>query len=196
MTHLEFDEAAHRYSVDGLLVPNVTSVLESTLDTFAGIPDEVLDYAKARGTAVHRATELYDHDDLDIEALDIELFPYLEAWIKFRDDTGFKPLAIEERIFNKRHWYAGTLDRIGYLFGYLSLIDIKSGILITPSAGPQTAAYMEAKNYRNINKIRRRYIVQLQENGTYRLHHMVDKADWSVFLSSLTIYSWRQKHGY
>jgi hypothetical protein len=192
--NLIFDEAAHRYSVNGITVPGVTSVIEACLDQFSGVPLDNLEYARERGQHVHYATALYDMDDLDIETVDIEIYPYLEAWIKFRGDTGFVPTAVEEQVFHKRHFYAGTLDRIGDLFGDLALLDIKSGALM-PSVGPQTSAYMEAYNHRNATKIKKRWVCQLNGDGTYRLKELKDREDFSVFLSTLTLHNWRIKNG-
>lgn len=152
---LHFDEGAHRYTYNGVMVPNVTSVLEATLDQFAHVPADRLEYAREIGQAVHTATALYDLDDLVFDSVPLAVLPYLEAWIRFRSETGFMPSGIEERVFHPRHFYAGTLDRTGELFGVDSLIDIKSGVLM-PSVGPQTAAYLEAKNYRNSSKLKKR----------------------------------------
>ena len=191
---LQFDEALHRYSYKGLTVPGVTSVIESCLDSFSGVPAEALEYARQRGTAVHLATALYDLDDLQMDTVDIAILPYLEAWIKFRAETGFAPTHIEEKVFHPRHFYAGALDRIGLFFGEKALMDIKSGALM-PSVYPQTAAYAEAHNYRNADKITKRWVVQLRDDGTYRLVELKDKGDFSVFLSALNLHQWRTQHG-
>lgn len=192
--NLHFDPDGHVYTRNGLVVPNVTSVIEATLDQFAVVPQDRLDYARELGTAVHEATALYDADDLDIDSLDLAILPYLEAWIQFRSDTGFVPYDIEQRLFHPRHFYAGTLDRTGTLFGKNSLIDIKSGV-ITPAVGAQTAAYMEARNYRTKDKLTARWVVQLKNDATYRLEQLKGKEDFSVFLSLLCINQWRIKHG-
>lgn len=190
---LKFDEATHRYTFNGVTVPNVTGVLGATLDQFSHVPADRLEYARQLGQAVHTATALYDIDDLVIESVPLTVMPYLEAWIEFRRTTGFKPDTVEERVFNARHFYAGTLDRTGELFGFDSLVDIKSGVLM-PSVGPQTAAYLEAKNYRNSAKLSHRYVVQLNHDGTYKLEQLRDKEDFSVFLAALTLSQWRQKN--
>lgn len=195
MADLQFNAAAHQYTKDGVLVPNVTGVLEPIID-YAGVPSSTLEFARALGTAVHIATELDDGDDLVEESVDPAVRPYLDAWRKFRHDTGFIPTSIEEQVFSSRHWYAGTLDRQGPSpeNGDDSLIDIKTTSKLMPSTGPQLAAYMEAKNYRKSNKIKRRYAVQLKPDGTYRLQEYADKADFSVFLACLTLHNWSTNH--
>lgn len=192
---IDFDPVTHTYSRNGLVVPGVTSVIESVLDQFAGVPQEVLEQARIRGQHVHKATALYDLDDLDIATLDVALLPFLEAWIKFRKETGFHPLAVEEQIYHPRYHYAGTFDRVGALFGELALIDIKSGAVF-PSVGPQSVAYAAAYNHRRADKIRTRWAVQLSADGNYKLHQLKDwNGDFSVFLSALNLRMWRIKNG-
>lgn len=173
-------------------MPNVTTVLAPLMD-WSKVSPEVLEDAQRLGTAVHKATELDDHKDLDEETVDEAVLPYLLAWRSFRGDSGFMPVAIEERIFCKRHFYAGTLDRIGWLNGKRVLIDIKTGIL-TAAAGPQLAAYQEAKNHRTKDKVEKRYAVQLKGDGTYSLKEYTDPTDLTVFLALLTLHNWRQMH--
>lgn len=190
---LAFDETAHRYTHNGVVVPGVTSVLNNTLDSFACVSPEILERARVLGQAVHKATALYDLDDLVIESVDLLVLPYLEAWMKFRRETGFSPDAIEERVFHPRHFYAGTFDRAGPLFGVRSLVDIKSGIVL-PSVGPQTAAYLEARNFRRSDKLSARWVVQLNRDGSYRLEQLKAREDFSVFLAALTLSQWRIKN--
>ena len=191
MADLAFDAAAHRYTKDGILVPNVTGVLEPIID-YAGVPAWTLERARQIGSAVHLATELDDRDDLVEDSVATEIVPYLDAWRRFRLETGFVPETIEERVFSPRHWYAGALDRSGPApdNGDPSLFDIKSTSTLMPSTGPQLAAYLEARNYRRKDKVKRRFAVQLKPDGTYRLQEYKDKADFSVFLACLTLHNW------
>lgn len=190
---LLFDPVAHRYTRRGVVVPSVTTVLSAVLGELEGVPADALEAARERGTAVHLATELYDRDDLDIDSLDLVLVPYLEAWIRFRRETGFVPVAIEERVYHPRHNYAGTLDRVGELFGELALVDIKSGAVM-PGAYPQTAAYQEAYNKGMARKANTRWIVQLNSEGRYKLHRATNRGDFAIFISALNIFTWQQQH--
>jgi len=45
------------------------------------------------------------------------IFPYLEAWRKFRKESGFVPEQIEPPMMSTAYKYAGTPDRIGELPG-------------------------------------------------------------------------------
>ena len=196
MPDLVFDPIPHTYTLEGVLVPNVTGILE-VLGEYAGVPALVLERASAIGTAVHVATELDDKGGLVEESVHPVVRPFLDAWRKFRHDTGYAPDSIEERVFSKRHWYAGTLDRSGpsHDTGKPALIDIKTTANLMPAVGPQLAAYQEAKNYRNATKIVHRYAVQLKKDGNYHVEEYRDPGDLGTFLSCLNIYHWRNKHG-
>lgn len=193
---LQFDPAAHRYSVGGRHIPSVTQVLEPYMD-FSRVPPDVLQRAADFGTAVHTATELDDLGDLDEESLDPALAPYLEGWRRFRSVTGFVPVAVEERLYCKIHGFAvaGTLDRVGDLKGARTLVDIKSSAGVYPSVALQTAAYAEAYRASTGLRIKHRFAVRLDDSGGFEVVEFKDRSDLSVFLSMLTVHNWRLKNG-
>ena len=197
---LEFNEARHEYRLDGELLPHVTGVTDS-LCSYAGVPEEVLRKKAEIGTAVHYATELDDEGDLDDASLPEELRGYVEAWRRFKRETGWETKMSELRVHSVTYGYAGCLDCIGF-FERLKgikpldpiLLDKKTTYDIIPSVGPQTAAYEKAYNEMNGTKVRRRFAVQLKPDGTYNLHDCKDASDWSVFLSALTLQNWKRRH--
>jgi hypothetical protein len=198
---LEFNEELHEYFLDGSRIPHVTQVTDLLTD-YAAIPRATMEAAADRGTAVHLATQLWDDDDLDMDSLPDAVTPYVEAWAKFRRETGFVPAHIEYRVFSKTYRYAGTLDRTG-IFTQMKgvkttepvLLDLKATYKIMAAVGPQTAGYLQAYREQVDAQIKRRFAVQLKADGTYRLEEFADPSDWSVFLSGLTILNWRQRHG-
>lgn len=198
---LTFNPEDHTYYVDGARIPNVTGVLDLFATNYAGIPPEIMEKAKVRGTAVHRATEYDDKGILQYEVLSPELRPYVDAWRKFRAQTGFKPTLVEAKVYSPLRQYAGTLDRVGMLAGREVLLDIKSGSAMRPTTGPQTAAYELALRTdpeypdRDIDVKLPRYGCELHKDGTYSLKRFDDPGDLSVFLAALTLLGWKQKHG-
>jgi hypothetical protein len=192
LAELKFDAAAHRYTLGGKILPSVTQVLQ-LLDQFEDVPPAVLEEARRRGEHVHAVTELDDRGELDEASVNHALAPYLEAWRRFRRDSGFVPTRIEDRVVHRHLGYAGTLDRLGTLRGRPALVDIKSG-LKPKSVGAQTAAYLEAWML-NSGARRRpvRYCVQLNPDG-YRLHVLDDPADWPLFISCLNLHNWRSRN--
>lgn len=194
MAELLFDPVEHAYTVGGRRVPSVTQTLAPLVD-YSMVPKDTLERARLLGQAVHRMTELYDQDDLDMDDLADELVPYLTAWIKFRAETGFVPETIEKQLYHPTLRYAGTPDRSGLIRRRRAVIDLKKMLTLGPVIGIQLAAYKELFE-KNGTPIEDRYALGLRADGTYRLHPYTDKGDWPVFLSLLTIRNWKEKHGH
>lgn len=192
MSELLFDEATHTYTVGGVVVPSVTQIL-APLNDLSFIKPEVLQYKRDLGTAVHKATELYDMGELDEESVADVVRPYLDAWIRLRRELPFEILGMEERVFHPAHRYAGTYDRQVLLEGKRCIFDLKTGAMY-PSYGPQTAAYKNAVEKMTGKRIEGRYAVELRDDGTYRLHEMTDPEDWQVFLGCLALHRFKTKH--
>ncbi len=197
---INFDASTHTYYEDGLTVPGVTKILSNAkMIDFSMVQPDILERALKFGTAVHKATELQDKENLDIENLDISLMPYLEAWCKFKKDTGLTILSIEERVFSPRFRYAGTLDRRILLKRRHTVLDLKAGVDFHPASAVQLEAYKEAWNEGKPvkEKIKDRIIVQLCPDGTYKFpnYEYYQKTDFAVFLAALTLHNWRRKHG-
>lgn len=197
---LTFDEAAHRYAINGRPVPSVTQVIDWMSD-YGFVKDDVMEHARQLGDAVHSATELYDLDNLDDSSVDPLVRPYLNAWIRFREETGFVPDLIEQLIYSKSRMFAGKLDRTGILRGYSIqpiLLDIKSTATVMPTCGPQTAGYhqgLREMGYPPAVKGMQRYTIHLRDDGTYRLQPHKDPNDINIFLCSLSLHNWRNSHG-
>ena len=185
---LSFDEALHEYRFMGQVVPSVTTVLKPLVD-FGGIPAQVLALKADLGTRVHTACEFWDDDDLDDASLDADVRPYLDAWVKFKRDTGSVVLLNEQRVMEPMLGFAGTLDRVMTVQGRKTLLDIKTGAQISAAAGPQTAAYFRALGDMSVQD---RAIVRLRPDGTYRFDLMTGANDWSLFLACLAIHKHKE----
>lgn len=198
---LDFDPTSHSFTLDGLPIPNVTRVLAPLQDMNPGYA--FLEQARRRGTAVHAMTEQYDDARRRLELWKPDddpmaevVAPYLDAWAKFLDDTGFEVHAIEEQVFSRRHRYAGILDRLGVLNGRRVVIDIKATAAISPVMGIQLAAYQAAVNEGRpkAEQYPKRFVCQLRNDTSYRLQEFRDRADVTVFLALLTIHQWKELH--
>jgi hypothetical protein len=191
---LTFDAGQHAYFWEGVRVPNVTSILQ-VLYRFDMVDPAVLDAALARGQAVHHMCELYDLDDLDEGALTDDLRGYLRAYQRFLDHCTPNWTAIEQPVFHKALRYAGTPDRLGELFWQGKLIrkadvDIKTATTDHVVWGLQLAAYNGAIGEHD----RRRFSLQLAKDGSYRMREWTDPSDWPVFVSLLTVKTWKERH--
>lgn len=198
---LAFDEKAHRYYLGQLELPGVTRVLDRFLIDFSKVNPDDLERARILGDQVHKATALDDHGILDEEDLEKNLphvMPYLRGWRKFRREMEFEPVMIEWRGYHPIYFYAGTLDRGGFIRGDTNtfiLPDIKRRDLLTPDVGPQTAAYEEiVKRTTDLNVARtRRACVRLFEES-YKFDWLDSPSDFSVFLSCLTLFNYQRQH--
>lgn len=198
MPVLQFDAATHKYTLDGVRVPSVTQVLKP-LYSFDGIPPQVLAAKAALGTAVHRACELLDNDDLDEESEDgrealLPLAGYLAGYKKFKSDCKPVVFSNERLLFHPVHRYAGQIDRSYAMRGDVWDIDLKSTVSMSPIVGLQTAAYSEMLRAEGRTQVARRGALQLFPDGNYKLHEFKDPADFSVFLSMLNVQRFMERH--
>jgi hypothetical protein len=184
---LELDQENHIYYFNGVKMPSVTQILQAVgmMNVFAY--DE---FAKKRGSAIHKATEYFDEGDLDEDSISQLVRPYLEAWKTFRKDTGFEPLEIEKSGCDPILGVAGTWDRFGMLNGCLTIEETKSGTIPRYTA-IQTAFYKIIKKYElkedvPINRIG----VELRPNATYRVEEFKNWRDEKIAMSALAIYNW------
>ena len=183
---ITLDENHVYHDETGAVIPGVTSILRD-----AGLIDATWfdDYSRDRGTLVHQACALYDRDDLDMDSLAPVLEPFVRAWINFRKDTGFVPEAVEEKVSHPIHRYAGKLDARGKLWKDNAIIDRKTGSAQSWAA-LQLAAYEACLPERH-----RRFVVELDSEGKYRLIEYRDRNDIKVFLAALAIVNWRKNKG-
>lgn len=205
MSGLEFEPLSHSYYVDGVKVPSVTEVIKP-LEAYYRMSETMLRPYADRGTAVHALTEVYDAGDLEgaskaaqqrwASRVDPKLAGYLKAWVDFRSDFRFEPVAVEHRVYHSAHQYAGTIDRAGFVRGRASIVDIKTSAKLGPAIGVQLAGYLEAWNREcePEHMAESRYAVQLMGDGTYRVVEYADPADWQVFLGCLALHHWQEKH--
>lgn len=177
-------DAEHVYhDAKGRVVPGVTGIIRA-----CGLMDDHgwNYYARDRGTAVHKAIELFERGTLDAESLDPVIVPYMNGWLSFKYDTGYECEASEQIIFNPVYRYAGTLDQTGFIGGKTCVLDIKTGAA-QPWWGLQTAAYNA------VAKRQERYSLELRNNGSWKLTKHTDKNDCRVFMACLTVAGWKAR---
>ncbi len=192
---VEFNERQHEYRVDGVRVPSVTQIIQEIfLINFFGLSPEIIQHKANVGRLAHLATELYDQNDLDMETVDTALIPYLNGWVKFRQDTGFEPQEIELIAAHSVYSFAGRIDRVGIIGNDKVLLDIKTGV-VKKTDCLQTAGYQilydEGKKVGD--KIKKRMAVYLRGDGTYQVVPHTDKTDANVFLSCLSIVNFNKR---
>jgi hypothetical protein len=206
---LTFDHAAHRYALEGVIVPSVTQILKASgLIDFSGIPVGTLNAALERGTVVHEAIHFFNDGDLDLDQFR-EDFPayvgYLEGWLSFCDQRHFVPVLNEHRVASPRHLVAGTLDSLGLLDGQAVLLDFATGRPSDVCKWLQTAAYeLLAREWAaedpalaaffDAHGFVKRYAVALRKDGTFRLEGYTAPSDAREFLALLTAFRIVEKY--
>jgi hypothetical protein len=193
MSPLQFNLENHVYTVDGVKIPSVTTVLSSTgISDYSRVPSQTLEEAAARGTAVHRILELYDMGQLaECPEWATE---YLDAWKKFKTEMDVKILACEMRVFHDKFWFAGTLDRIAMIGGEKYILDIKTTSAVMGAHSIQTAAYSLAYRKQSKERAINRCSVYVWVGGKYQFIQHKGKGDESVFLAALQVHNWKVKH--
>lgn len=189
MDELIFDEKKHEYQFNGKVIPSITQTL-----TEAGIIDTtwMTDGGRERGKAVHAALHYLDEGDLDEATVDPQLWGYIQGWIAFVKDTGFKSEGIEEIIYNPIYSYAGRYDRIGVLekSRRSCIIEIKTG-----KPHPATALQLAGQLACLFNKNRERIAVQLCEDGKYKVHKYDYDKDVDIFYGAVMLVHWKRTYG-
>jgi hypothetical protein len=186
MGELFYQDDLHQYrhgSPDGPILPSVTRIIDAPHDFFT--PDDAL-----RGTRRHKAVELWIQGTLDQETLADEYKPYLEAWIRFEEETGFIVKETEKLVHHDLHLYAGRIDLIGTFPGDAvdTLIDIKTGVY-APYAALQTAAYAGC-----LPGFHKRFVLQLKADGKYKMWLHSDRQNWVEFVTLLNCKRVRAKY--
>jgi hypothetical protein len=197
---LSFEEQEHVYQWDGKVVPSVTQIL-TPINNLDGIPPHILEHARERGVAVHKACELFDFGQLDESTLDPVLVPYLEAWKMFLHTWGAEVELAEHRMFHQGKSYAGTVDRIirakkkARRFERRYLADIKATFAHVESVGPQTAGYLDMWNHEYPDEtISNRLSIRLKNDGKFEAVPLKDRSDLRTFQSCHAVWKWRNSH--
>lgn len=112
-----FNEASHIYTLDGNRIYSTTSIIHAFGDSYATVPERVLQRKAIIGSRVHAATEILDMG-LEPDDEDENTKPYLDAYRRFQDDHKPKVLeseqimvAFSDAMFGEQP-YGMTLDRI------------------------------------------------------------------------------------
>jgi len=158
-----FNEEDHKYFTDkGMMLDSVTQILEAEgyIDT-RWFKEE---YA-FRGTMVHKAIEAINRKAATFSDFRNAFFyPYIEAYMWFVIDTGFKPDWIEKFVCNIDKGIAGCLDITGTIRGKNVLIDVKTG-------SPLDWHPIQLAAYARMGEITdyQRYDLHLRKNARYTL---------------------------
>lgn len=186
------------YYVGDTRLISVTEALRiAGLRSFEHVPPDVLEKARARGTAVHEFLELLDLGLVEPDDAPSEIDGYVRAHQAFVADARWQCHHCEHVVRSEIHGFAGTLDRTGTLAsGLLVLLDLKCVASLDDATGLQLAGYEVALREQEptIGPLAR-YALQLRPEGTYRLQRYESRQDVHDFLAAVRIARWRLDRG-
>ena len=193
---LIFDEALHRYYLDGIEIPSVTKVIADNRlgGDFSRVPPADLTRARDLGRAVHSALHYSDEKTLDESTVADAVWPYLDAWIRFKLDHAVTVTQMERCLADGTLKFGGTLDREVLVGANRDsvLLDVKTGSL--EGAQFQTAAYAHLAK---CGPQTQRWAVALHPDRAipYSIHPYRDLRDWRIFRAALELTHERARLG-
>lgn len=182
------------------LFPSVTEVLSAVglAPDFSAVKPEVLEWARARGTALHKAIELHTKGTLDMDSLHQEIAGALTGYLKFISEAGHEAIASELELIDDRRWgFMGHPDRVGTMAKTedLVLIDWKfTASFDRPYVTLQTAGYKLLWNGIHPDRpVRKTFGLHLKKDGRYALHDVSDPEAEQIFIAALLVYKAQQR---
>lgn len=174
---VKFIKDTHQYTVNGIVVPSVSTVLRETIfaDKYKDVPDFVLKKAAAFGTAIHDAIE---HDDsLFLDEQQQEVF---DRWKRLQQEENIEPVE-QEQIVHYQTEYAGTFDMIANIKGEKCLVDIKTTYnLDTEYLSWQMSMYALAYGHEGklyavwLPKRKEAQLVEITPKPHYEIHELME----------------------
>ena len=120
---VEFDEDTHTYIVDGIIKPSATQILKCKFNNdYAGVPQYIMEQASEKGTALHKAIELYETIGQPSDLKEFHNYLFIKKKKDFKNIANEVPIIYEE---NGEVLFAGQLDQIIEINGHLEINDFK-----------------------------------------------------------------------
>lgn len=200
----------------GEIIPGVTTIIGAQLawnknaliawarrEALAGKdPDKIRDEAADSGTCTHYLIECHikgiepDLKDFTQTQIDKAETGFL-AFLDWEKDCGLIYEKIEYGVVSETYRYGGTIDMIAKKNGDLWLLDIKTSKGIYAEHRIQTAAYANAYEEQEQERIKECHILQLsKDTGSFQQHTLAEdeiKNGWEVFKLCRALYDLQKK---
>lgn len=196
MEGLEFDEVHHIYTLDGLIIPSVSNILEPlSAVKYERVDSRTLERAATRGTSVHNGIENWIK--FGIEDVPEEHEGYFEAFLKWWNANNPTVIASELRMYHKFLRYGGTCDLLCLIEDKLALIDFKTTYAVSDmTCSVQLEGYGQALATHGV-KVDRKLILHLKKDGTYndkQEYPAQDPTCWRVFGALKCLYDFKESY--
>ena len=189
--NLTFDEAAHKYTLAGRVIPSVTQIIGNVFPRQYSPGD----YYLQRGSALHKAIQFLAMGRLDFNSVDASYRPKLEAYEKAVAELDINILYSEKRLASHTLLFAGTIDAYATCCNIPTLIDYKSSI--EPTVLLQLSAYWYLLKECGWELPAKALALELKDDGNYKCHWYTKREmqlGWQTFLAALTVHNFMQKH--
>lgn len=186
--NLVFDEILHKYVVDGVEFPSVTTILKRVLGNNSNYANQ---WHMDRGTEAHHLYELMAKgEDLDDYFYDERLTGNVEAWQDWQEREKPEFEVVEVRLFDAEKGFAGTIDAVAVINGKRWIIDYKASSTMRDQL--QLAAYKVLYESNNPGvKVDKLASLQIRDDG-WKYGSLLEKlqlsAACSKWQSVLTVY--------
>jgi hypothetical protein len=199
-----FDQETHLYRIGHRVVPGHTRVLDlGGLVNYRMIEPDILERKSDVGREVHNAC--FFHDQELVFTFDPQIKGYIDAWIDFREQTGFLPFLREHRAVYELNGlsFGMQIDAIGHFADNKRIevcAEIKTCTTILPHHGVQLAAQAAGIKHRDLDSplarflSRKRIVVQLKPDGRWKIHSFDARSDFEAFTSALFLTHWKMQH--
>ena len=185
-----FDEAAHRYTVDGVELPSVTQIVAPLGNDLDEALELTVEAAADRGTTMHAylAHRLTGGESDAFELPDVYK-GYADAVELFLEEHTIVPLLIETPLAGDG--YAGTPDLVAEYDGALAVLDYKFVASVSKSkVCAQLNGYAALCESSGIFP-EALYAVQFLQEGEYRVYPVA--VDPEAFSLCLRLYRYKKK---
>lgn len=149
-----------------------------------GVNPDVLDRKAELGQMVHQACQDIENGMTEAWWSDFDFAPYVASYQRFKQETGYKATATEQKVYNDTYRYRGTLDSVGTMGAVDAILDIKTVVQMAADLPYQLAGYDLCLPP---NPRRYRFGVQLKPDGTYAMHAYKDRNDSQIFLAAVAV---------
>lgn len=172
-----FDKSEHRYFLDGVEIPHITTMLSD-----CGYIDETYfnEEGRDRGTMVHALTADYDLGALpNPAALECVWKGFVLGHVAAM--RAVKPIwrHVETALVSPTYRFGGRPDRVGKVWGAWAVVDIKTGArhAATPIQTALQALLVAPELHLPATAIVR-YELDLKESGRWQLYEHVNRRDF------------------
>jgi hypothetical protein len=188
---LRFIEETHQYFDGDTELPSVTDIVRfCDYDKIKNARSGGDPFYRERGTKVHELCADYDFTGALPTGTGVD--GYLKAYADFKRDYRVNDwLFVEYQLGDAQIGFAGTLDRVGYIEGRLSILDLKTAsnvnkvILQAQLTGYLLLLQDDTTFHISADSVKL-YGLQLKKNGTYTLHEV--EPDYELFNACRTIH--------